>query len=90
MRFRPRTDRNQASIVEALRKCGIGVIILAGLGKGVPDLLVSSKTKMRLLEVKIPGERESLTPDQRKFFSNWVGVPIEIVTTPMEALEIML
>lgn len=49
MRRAPRTDANQAEIVAALRTRGALVQSLAGVGAGVPDLLVGWRGALRNL-----------------------------------------
>ena len=39
MRRASRIDENQTEIVKALRKHGISVIVISGVGNGVPDLI---------------------------------------------------
>ena len=69
MRTDARKDRNQAAIVEALRKIGATVEILSA--RGLPDLLVGFRRQNFLLEVKAPGGE--LTPAQSEFFHLWRG-----------------
>ena len=65
-----RVDANHVAVVAALRKAGATVQSLAGVGKGVPDLLVGIRGKTALLEVKdgakVPSARR-LTEDQLKW-----------------------
>lgn len=42
-------------------------------GKGFPDLIVGVAGVNVFLEVKVPGEEESLTPDQVKWHAAWQG-----------------
>ena len=74
MRYRPRTDRNQKSIVSGLRALGADVLILAGVGHGCPDLLVKFRSKLYLLEVKDgskPPSARTLTEQERLFHLVW-------------------
>ena len=88
MRKYGRRDTNQSDIVRALRFAGCSVVDLASVGGGVPDLLVGrSQRVLRLLEVKMPGEK--LTPDQTQFRSNWNGTPVVTVTSIEEVLDAM-
>lgn len=92
MRRAARTDDNQAAIVKALRSAGCGVVSLAAIGNGVPDLLVSRPTWPHawiLLEVKDgakPPSARELTPDQVKFHEAVRG-PCKVVKDVAEALE---
>ena len=90
-----RADETQAGIVQALRKCGVTVVILSQVGSGVPDLLASLKGRTLLLEVvgveklkKYP-KTKGLSPEQAKFHRAWQGNPIAIVHTPFEACSAM-
>ena len=53
-----RVDANQAELVQTLRACGLHIVHLHTLGKGVPDLLVSGyrrqseRVEALLVEVK--------------------------------------
>jgi Holliday junction resolvase len=62
-------DANQEAVVTALRSAGATVQSLAGVGKGVPDLLVGFKGQTLLMEVKDGFKAPSarlLTEDQTK------------------------
>jgi hypothetical protein len=89
MRRAARVDRNQAEIVEALRKAGATVHITSSAGDGFPDLVVAYQRQTYLLEVKDgtkpPSERE-LTPDQVRFHVEWNGGPCLVVNSVSEAL----
>lgn len=91
MRKAARVDTNQKEIVDALRKVGAGVISLAAVGKGVPDLLVFFRGKLRLIEIKDgnkPPSQRKLTPDQQAFHALWSG-GIDVAKNVDEALEII-
>jgi len=77
-------DENELEIVNALRAAGASVAHLSS--KGIPDLLVSFRNKLFLMEVKMIGKK--LTPEQVKFHQNWKG-EIHIVRTVNEAIEIL-
>lgn len=84
-------DRNQPEIVAALEAAFCGVVDLAAVGDGIPDLLVHGPVApfdMVLMEVKDglqpPCERQ-LTPAQVKFHAAWRG-RIVVVTSVNEAL----
>ena len=59
---RSKTDNNQTRIVKTLRTAGCFVASLAGVGRGVPDILVGSDGKWFLMEIK----DGSKPPSQRK------------------------
>jgi hypothetical protein len=71
MRRAARVDANQDEIIAALRAAGAGVLSLAAMGGGVPDLLVEFRGTLYLLEVKMP--REKLTPLQVAWHAAWPG-----------------
>mgnify|MGYP001105367233 CR=1 FL=1 len=66
-----RTDANQNDIVEYLRDLGFGVVSLAAVGGGVPDLLVSKEDLTCLVEVK--SDNGKLRKSQEDFIDNWPG-----------------
>lgn len=82
-----RVDANQPTIVEALRKAGLAVLHLHGLGNDAPDLLVSAEGGI-LLEIKT--ERGKLTPGQRAWHDMWRvrGGRVAVVRTIEEAYEV--
>lgn len=84
-----RVDSNQSEIVDALRKCGCLVEILARLGRGVPDLLVGTpRGRLILLEVKdgskAPSKRR-LSADEQAWHDRWRRFPIFIVENILDA-----
>lgn len=80
-----KVDDNQRAIVAALRACGASVASLAGVGHGVPDLLVGWAGRTWLVEVK--GRRGSLTPEQQQWHRDWRGVPVVVATNAEEAVR---
>ena len=85
MRRAARVDSNHGEIVAALRSVpGVSVCSLAGMGFGLPDLLVGLAGQNYLVEVKdgekCPSHRK-LTPDQRNFFLRWKGKPPVVLTS---------
>ena len=76
MRRAGRIDDNHTDNVRALRCVGCAVISVAGIGRGVPDLIVRSpfSGRIHLLEVKDgrkPPSRRTLTPDEARFHAEW-------------------
>ena len=92
MRRAAKVDANQEQVVQALRAIGATVQSLAGVGKGVPDLLVGYQGKTLLLEVKDgnkpPSERR-LTEDQLAWHGAWRGGPLAVVDGPDAALRML-
>lgn len=71
-----RSDGNQSELVRQMRKIGLSVQILSGVGDNCPDLLVGTKGKNYLFEVKDPAKPPSqrkLRPGQETFFRTWQG-----------------
>lgn len=85
MRSGGNPDRNQGSIVEALRKCGAYVQIITQVGSGCPDLLCGFRRRTFLLEVK--AEDGELDDSQVEWHRLWRGLPVDVVRTPLEALQ---
>lgn len=91
MRRAAKRDGNHAEIVKALRSAGCGVVDLAAVGAGVPDLVVCAPAhpfRTCLMEVKDgskPPSARRLTADQERFHAAWRG-EIAVVTCVAEAL----
>lgn len=87
-----RIDANHTDIVLALRKAGANVQSLAGVGKGVPDLLVGIRGRLALFEVKdgtkSPSKRQ-LTSDQVEWHKEWAGYPVCLVDSVECALRML-
>lgn len=91
MRRAARIDENQNRIVKALRRCGFSVAITSQVGRGFPDIVVGSRGRNFLLEIKdgekIPS-KQKLTDDERQFHEAWEG-QIDTVKSVDEALEVI-
>ena len=87
-----RIDANHEQVVSALRAAGASVQSLAGVGKGVPDLLVGFQGKTLLMEVKdgkkTPSERR-VTEDQVRWHGAWCGGPLAVVDGVDAALRML-
>jgi len=83
-----KTDKNQASVVKALREYGADVYSLHTVGGGIPDLLVLYEGHTLLFEVK-DGADKKLTPLQIKLFANWKGGHLYRVNSVQEAIEVL-
>jgi hypothetical protein len=66
-----KVDSCQGEAVKWLRSQGYSVLVLSGLGKGCPDLLVARDGQTFLAEIK--AEKGKLTLDQERFFGEWKG-----------------
>lgn len=87
-----RIDANHEQVVSALRAAGASVQSLAGVGKGVPDLLVGFQGKTLLMEVKDGKKTASerrLTEDQVRWHGAWRGGPLAIVDGVDAALRML-
>jgi Holliday junction resolvase len=80
-----RVDSNQVEIVKELRRLGMEVEHLHGVGKGCPDILVGYKGKNVLLEIK-KDDKAKLTPDQVLWHHSWKG-QVAVVTNVIEAVK---
>jgi len=88
MAFAKKVDKNQASVVKALRDYGADVFLLHMVGGGIPDLLCAYNDTTILLEVK-DGESKTLTPLQIKLFAGWQGGPLHRVNNVEEAISVL-
>jgi hypothetical protein len=85
MRRAAKVDESQGRIVSALRAAGARVKVMSHVGGGVPDLLVTYRRVVYLMECKNPGppSRRRLTTAELEFAREH---PVAVVTTPSEAL----
>lgn len=81
-----KTDSTQKQIVKALRDMGAFVRSLHGVGRGVPDLLVSYLGQWHLVEVK--SENGELNEAQEKFHKE-CGAPISILRSVDDAVMVV-
>ena len=88
MSFAKKVDKNQASVVKALRDNGADVYLLHMVGKGIPDLLCAYEGHTILIEVK-DGADKSFTPDQLKFIANWKGGDLFRVNNEQDAINLL-
>ena len=93
MRRAARTDPNQQTIINALKRAGCTVQDLSKVGGGCPDLLAARGGKMWLLEVKSPAgpkggcsaKGQRLNGLQQMWAAGW-RAPVAVVTSVDEAL----
>ena len=88
MSFAKKVDKNQASVVKALRDNGADVYLLHMVGKGIPDLLVAYEGRTILIEVK-DGVDKHFTPDQLKFIAGWKGGDLFRVNNEQDAVDLL-
>lgn len=74
-----RRDKNQLSMVAILRSLGMVVWDVADHGGDVLDLIVSWRGQMRPVEVKRPGFRNALTPNERQSIHALAAVGVEAI-----------
>ena len=84
MRRKAKLDLNHAEIVQAFERLGAKVLSLAPMGKGVPDLIVNFRNRLRFVEVK--SKNGKLTPAQEEFMSDW---PVSVVRSVDDVIEIV-
>jgi len=85
-------DANHEAVVTVLRAAGASVQSLAGVGKGVPDLLVGYKGQTLLMEIKDGFKAPSarlLNKDQLRWHGNWKGGALAVVDSPDAALRMI-
>jgi len=88
MSYIKKVDKNQASVVKALRDYGADVYLLHMVGKGIPDLLCAYEGHTILIEVK-DGIDKVFTPDQLKFIAGWQGGDLFRVNNEQEAIDLL-
>lgn len=77
-------DFNEPEIIKALEEFGASVIVLNKF-----DLIAGYQGLTHLMEVKNPDTDWSLTSAQKKIINTWQGSPLNIVTTPEIAVNIV-
>ena len=87
-------DRNHREIVVAFEEAGAQVVDLAGVGGGVPDLLVGYGGHNYLVEIKDPAKDQrhiqdgELSPEQLAWHLAWPGETV-VVHTPAAARSLL-
>lgn len=79
-----RVDANQASVVDALRRCGCKVQTLHTVGDGCPDLLVGWHGLLFVVEVKDgdkPPSKQKLTEDEVRWHGEWKDERVYILNS---------
>lgn len=84
---RGNTDRNQAEIVDKLRKVGATVTPTHMVGCGFPDIVVGFRGRNHLLEIK-NGERWKFTDAELDWHQEWKG-DARVVTDADQAIAII-
>lgn len=85
MRLAAKVDQNQMELIDAFRRFGFTVLSLAGVGFGVPDLLVARGQQSCLVEIKF--EKGKLRASQENFAKAWNG-RIEVARTVDDVVRI--
>lgn len=88
MRRAAQVDRNQASIVHALREAGVSVQHLHTIGHGCPDIVCGVGKKNFLFEIKNPEmskKGRELTLDETFWHKTWRG-QVGIILSAEDAL----
>ncbi len=75
----PRTDGNQASMVAILRSLGFVVWLTDSIGGDVLDLVVFKDGQTRVVEVKRPGRRHTLTPNEHASIRALAAVDVKVI-----------
>ena len=85
----PKTDGNQASIVAILRSLGYVVWLTDSVGGEVLDLVVFKDGQTRVVEVKVPGQRDALTENEKASIKalDDVGVTVIVAETWRDVTE---
>jgi hypothetical protein len=90
-RYAAKTDLNQKSIVDALRKAGVAVQDLSAVGGGCPDLAASFRGRTVFIEIKNPeryGKQRKPHASQIRWFNSWQGETV-VVESEEAALAAM-
>ena len=82
-----KVDRNQAEIVQALKRAGVTVQHLHAVGQGCPDIIAGVRGVNYLIEIKHPKDG-SLTDPQVKWHSGWKG-QVHVAFSEEDALRIV-
>ena len=85
MRRAAKVDATQATIIKALRRCGVSVEII----KQPVDLLLCHRGITSLMEVKNSDGRDRLTKEQIAFIGRWPG-KVHIAHTAEEAISAVI
>ena len=93
MGYRKRVDRNQAEIVDALRRTGWHVEDTSSTGRGFPDLVVARGSRLLLLEVKDgtkPLYAQALTPAEAMVHRDFAaaGVIVRLVRSVEDVIAL--
>jgi len=84
-------DANHGDIVDALRHAGCGVLSLAALGRGAPDIMCSVGRRVLTMEIKdgqkVPS-KQKLTQAEQAWAASWQGEHY-LVSSVDEALAIV-
>lgn len=79
-----RIDKNHTEIVQELRLRGYAVLDLHEVGKGCPDLLISTARDMWLVEIK--SEKGQLNEKEIGWMLKWKGKPVIVARSAAEVI----
>lgn len=86
-----RIDANQPSTVTLFRRLGCHVTPTHMVGKGFPDIVVSTRGVTALVEIKNPAQppsKRQLTKDEKQFHDDCDGY-VAIVSTPEHVIGLV-
>lgn len=91
MKLRGRTDSNQNTIVQELRKLGMTVMVISAIGNGIPDLAVGYAGQNYFFQIKRPDgppSKRVLTPAEEEFHAAWRG-QVNVIQSTEDALKVI-
>jgi hypothetical protein len=90
MKYGNKKDANHAVIIQAFEKFGCPVLDLSSMGCGVPDLLISCRSELHLVDIKnlqTGYGRKGLNKRQQKWALEWQGGPVYLIHSIEEVAD---
>ena len=82
-------DATQDWFVKHLREYpGVSVFETNDVGGGFGDIVVGFRNRNMIVEIKVPGKRDELTDNEKKFRDTWTGAYM-VAIIPEEVLDRM-
>jgi len=82
-------DATQDWFVQEIRKYpGVSVFETNDVGGGFGDVVVGFRGQTMIVEIKVPGKRDDLTENEKKFRDTWTGAYM-VACIPDEVLDAM-